>query len=342
MKHTLGITLLIITIFLAAQVVGLLAVANYVNIASKSGQEAKPLPAQIERPTTNALETIIMIVIGILIGTAVAFLIIRSKKTFIWNAWFGLTVFMLSYITLFAFFNTASNAFNNIAAAVIALLFAFVKSTKVRVNWIVRNIPELFIYAGFAILFSPLLPVVAAAALLLLISVYDAIAVWKSKHMVSLAKFQLSSGSFAGISINYNPFDIASKKEKHGSFEQKADLSSFDNKEKNETASAKAFKVSELKRKNGNSAKKGNSKNRNERGKNAILGGGDIAFPMLFAASALIRIGWLPAVLSVAGAAIALFCLLMFSKKDTFYPAMPFISAGTFAGFAIAFLIALV
>ena len=42
-----------------------------------------------------------------------------------------------------------------------------------------------------------------ASILLVLISIYDMIAVWKSKHMITLAKFQLDTKSFAGLAMNY-------------------------------------------------------------------------------------------------------------------------------------------
>ena len=329
MKHNLGVTLLIMAFFLAAQIIGLLAVGSYINISSKSGEQAKPLPAQIEMPNTNALETIIMIVIGILIGTAAAFLIIRSKKTFIWNIWFSIAVFMLSWITLSAFFS-------NIISIVIAVIFALLKSTKRKMSWVLRNIPELFLYAGFAILFARPLPVWAAAVLLVLISIYDAIAVWKSKHMVSLAKFQLSSGSFAGLNIDYSPSDG-----EDGVVERKKDLAAKTTGRKvalTHVSPKKAGKKSAEKRYSDEDVKS-ELGSRPPARKNAILGGGDIAFPMLFAAAVLIRLGWIPAIISIIGASIALFSLLAFSKKDTFYPAMPFLTAGTFIGFGIGMLV---
>ena len=327
MKHNLSVTLIIIAIFILAQAIGLLAVKNYVSVSGTGQQQVKPLPAQIERPTTNALQTVLMIVLGILIGTVLAFLIIRTKKTFVWNAWFGIAVFMLSYITLYAFFN-------NIISIIIAIAFAIVKSIKTRINRIIRNIPELFIYAGFAILFSPLLPVWAAAALLLLISVYDAIAVWKSKHMVSLAKFQLNSGSFAGININYN-----SRPASAGISSNDASAATNNIKSKNKAAMKEpsgSKRISRLEKKESSNKKKNAESSGN---KSAILGGGDIAFPLLFSASVLMRIGWAPAIIATLGAATALFGLLAFSKKDTFYPAMPFITAGAFIGFGIGLLV---
>ncbi len=46
-------------------------------------------------------------------------------------------------------------------------------------------------YTGIAILFVPILNVFWMIILLIVISIYDAYAVWKSKHMVKMANFQM-------------------------------------------------------------------------------------------------------------------------------------------------------
>ena len=84
--------------------------------------------------------------------------------------------------------------------------------------------------------------------------------------------------------------------------------------------------------------------------KNAILGGGDIAFPLFFSAAImehLIIVQNIPkfpnallySLISTVTAGIALSLLFYYSKKDKFYPAMPFISAGCLIGYGIIFLI---
>jgi hypothetical protein len=90
--------------------------------------------------------------------------------------------------------------------------------------------------------------------------------------------------------------------------------------------------------------------------KRAILGGGDLAFPLLFAGVVLQdKVGKLfgtgvplgasttQGVLAAAcvsmGAIIAVASLFFFAKKDKFYPAMPFITAGCLLGWAASLLI---
>lgn len=73
--------------------------------------------------------------------------------------------------------------------------------------------------------------------------------------------------------------------------------------------------------------------------KTAILGGGDIGFPLLFAAVVMIKFGFLKTLIIPAVVSVALFLLLYNGKKDTFYPAMPFLTAGCMLGYLIVVLI---
>lgn len=65
----------------------------------------------------------------------------------------------------------------------------------------------------------------------------------------------------------------------------------------------------------------------------AILGGGDIAFPLLFAVVVHSELGFVPAIFSIYGAAIGLLSLIIYGKEKKYYPAIPFIALGMFVGF---------
>jgi len=71
----------------------------------------------------------------------------------------------------------------------------------------------------------------------------------------------------------------------------------------------------------------------------AVLGGGDIGFPLIFAGVVLKEWGLLPSLIIPIFALIALAGLFYFSKEKKFYPAMPFISAGCFVGLLVSWLI---
>ena len=71
----------------------------------------------------------------------------------------------------------------------------------------------------------------------------------------------------------------------------------------------------------------------------AILGGGDVVFPIIAAGVFFKFYGLLPALLVTLGAFLGLTFLLAISEKKKFYPAMPFILAGIFLGMLAAWLI---
>ena len=71
----------------------------------------------------------------------------------------------------------------------------------------------------------------------------------------------------------------------------------------------------------------------------AILGGGDVIFPIIAAGVMLKTLGFLSAVFVIAGATLGLTYLFFFAEKKKFYPAMPYITAGIFLGMAISYLV---
>ena len=132
--------------------------------------------------------------------------------------------------------------------------------------------------------------------LLILISGYDAYAVWKSKHMIEMAKFQTKSGVFAGLLVPYELPKRLKKSEKK--------------------------KIVHV--------------------RTAVLGGGDIGFPLLFSGVVLKSYGFWNAFVISPFVTAALLLLLVYGKKDRFYPAMPFLSAGAIVGFLVMLLINLI
>jgi len=64
----------------------------------------------------------------------------------------------------------------------------------------------------------------------------------------------------------------------------------------------------------------------------AILGGGDVVFPIITAGVMLVNFGFWPALFVILGATLGLSYLLFFASPKKFYPAMPFITLGIFLG----------
>ncbi len=302
MKHTLRITLLIVVIFLLSQVIGLVAL-NQNTVVYEEPETGEVIVEHMdtaigERPPIQGPSTLVYILIAVLIGTGLILLLIRLKKMKVWKFLYFFAVWMTCTITIGVFIDPT-------IALVACLVLAVLKVH--RPNPWTHNITELFIYAGIAIIFVPLLDIIWVIILLLAISAYDMIAVWKSKHMVTMAEFQTKSRAFAGVVIGYRDKAIS--------------------------------RIRSPGKKPKKSPKKGKEV------KNAVLGGGDIAFPMIFAGvvmDTLIRSmgfskpsAFLMAMIIPLVVTVALFILLYKAEKDKFYPAMPFLTAGCLVGYGL-------
>ncbi|MBI2576734.1 hypothetical protein HYV84_05965 [Candidatus Woesearchaeota archaeon] len=301
MKHTLNVTVLLLLLFFASQLIGLIITLKYIDV--KTTQETgKPsfsnLPFEIERPPLEEKTSFLYIFGAIIMGTLLVLLLIKLKTRFLWKAWFFLAVMLSLSIALAAFFPAS-------LALVIAVGLALWKI--LRPNMLIHNLTEIFLYGGIAAIFVPLVNVSAAIILLALISAYDIISVWKTKHMVALAKFQTQQKLFAGLVVRYkSPSECAAQ-----------------DKQKSKKKSPSAARSS------------------------AILGGGDMGFPLLFAGVILKTlittsspaIAMLKTIIIPIGATGALAYLFWISKKGKFYPAMPFLTGGCFLGALVVWLI---
>ena len=67
----------------------------------------------------------------------------------------------------------------------------------------------------------------------------------------------------------------------------------------------------------------------------AVLGGGDIAFPMIFTGTIVVLYGPLWALTVIPFTAFGLFVLFYQGKKGKFYPALPFVTAGCLVAWVI-------
>lgn len=333
MKHTVPVTFLIILIFFLAQIIGLYALsANITGVTLTQEGETVIEHADTaigERPEIQGAETFIYVLVSVLIGTGLILLLVKFRKFGLWKAMFFFSVWMTCSITLGVFIDPA-------IALIACVFFAFFK--VVRPNIWIHNITELLIYPGIAVIFVPLLDVLWVTVLLLAISAYDMLAVWKSKHMVSLAQFQTKSRAFAGVMISYKVKSVkAAHKIAMAAKPVKASKGKNDMKEGNKTIMARTAKPP-------SAALKADG----DEYKTAILGGGDIAFPLIFAGvvmDSMITMGvakasaFAYALIIPAAVAVALLSLLTFAKKDRFYPAMPFVTAGCMAGYGILWLL---
>lgn len=195
MKHKLNITILLLLIFLMAHLIGLTIINNYLPKKTSTGEIIeKELPLNIERPEIEEKTSFITIFIIIVFSTLIALLLMRFNAMKLWKLWFFISITLTITIALNVFIP-------QYFALAIGIIVALIKVLKP--NIIVNNLAELFIYGGLAAIFVPILNLFSITILLILISIYDFYSVFKSKHMIKLAKFQTKSRIFAGINIPY-------------------------------------------------------------------------------------------------------------------------------------------
>jgi presenilin-like A22 family membrane protease len=304
MKHTMRITMLLVVMFFFSQLIGLAILSNTIHVqATPSGEQEILYEETIvgPRPETEGFGSFLLLMIAVGIGTGLILVIMMLKySNIIWKLLFLYAVFITIAIALGVFIAPE-------AAFIIALGLAILK--VFRPHPITHNVTEVFMYAGIAVLLVPIFNLLWIIILLLAISAYDFIAVFKVKHMIKMAKFQTQSRVFAGLSFEYTR-----------------------NKKIKKTASKINVKSSD---------------GHTER-VNAILGGGDMAFPLLFAGVAMqffvlsgssLQLAFLKTIIISLVTTISLFVLFLKSEKGKFYPAMPVLTAGSLIGLVLAWLV---
>ncbi len=304
MKHTFKITLILLAMFLATQFVGLYVVNYYSPVKIIDGQQVKidapNLPFNLDTPEiekeSDYRDFFIAIIFAFIIAVSLLFLLSKFKAGFILRLWFFIVVFIALTISLLSIFSTIQYAM--MITLVIALPLAFIKIYGK--NFFVHNITELFIYPGIAAVFVPILNLLWIIVLLLLISLYDMWAVWRSGIMQKMAKYQIDKlRIFAGFFVPYVSGKVKAKIKKMTKSQLKK----------------KKIKVNV-----------------------AILGGGDVIFPLITAGVMLKTLGLMSSLLVILGATIGLASLFFFAEKKKFYPAMPFITAGILLGIGASYL----
>ncbi len=255
MKYNLDTALLIIVLFFISQAFGLIVMSKMLSYEGEfQGQEG----------TSQATTMLVYILLFSILFLVLYKLNIRSILIY----WYYISIFLALFVTFSLFLNEIISFF-------IALALVILRSNSDDDYF--YNMVEVMMYGGVASIFLPLFNLYSAFVLLILISIYDFIAVMISKHMIALAKAQFSMKIFSGIKISVG----------------------------------KEY---------------------------AILGGGDVIFPMILAGVLLRDVSPLVSILSIYGSMIGLIALILIGRRDKFYPAMPFLSAGAFLGVFIFYL----
>ncbi len=255
MKYSLDTALLIIVLFFVSQAFGLFVME-------------KMLTYEYEPYEPKGVSSAVDLLVYILFFSILFIILYKLNIRSILIYWYYISVFLALFVTFSLFLNELISFF--MALAIVVL------KSKTDDDYF-YNMVEIMMYGGVASIFLPLFNLYSSIVLLVLISIYDFIAVIVSKHMITLAKAQFNMRIFSGIKIKVG----------------------------------KEY---------------------------AILGGGDVIFPMILAGVLLRDLSPLASILSIYGSMVGLIALILIGRRDKFYPAMPFLSGGAFLGLFIFYL----
>jgi presenilin-like A22 family membrane protease len=247
-----SIVAILLTIFVLTMSLGLYVANNYFT---------KEIPYGLEPPEVDKDISPWYLFFAVLVMTGIFLLIHKLGFNSLIKAWFFIAFVVTASVALSTFIEP-------IIAFVIVLVIFLIKYREK--DAIFHNMGEILVYVGLSAILVNILNLVAVVILLLLISIYDFVSVFITKHMIVLAKAQQKLGLFSGLIV-----------------------------------------------------KKGKEV--------AILGGGDIVFPLMFASVLLRDYNIYYSILTIVFTALSLLFLMYLGERKKFYPAMPFITAGCLA-----------
>ena len=305
MKHNTKITLILVSMFIITQLIGLFVISIYQSPEVQLPYGMEP-PEEIKEDFSP-----LNILFAFAIAITLFFLLTKIKAEKFIRLWF----YVVTVVAISLALNALFVSLNIISSSFIALLIAIpLAYTKIfNRNLIVHNLTELLIYPGIAAVFVPILNVLGIIILLLAISLYDIWAVWQSEFMQKMARYQIEHLKFfTGFFIPY-----AGKKEKEKIKKIKQKYAG-----KSEKVLERQFKKAKIKV------------------NLAILGGGDVIFPIITAGVFFKVTGSLTQSLIIsASATLALLFLFISARKGKFYPAMPFLTIGMYLGMIVNWLV---
>ncbi|MDP1728779.1 MAG: presenilin family intramembrane aspartyl protease, partial [archaeon] len=251
---------------------------------------------------------LISLAFSFIVAILIVFFLMRIQSIWLIRTWFFIVVAIALGITLNMLILKTNLTYSSTIALSIGILLAYFK--VFRKNIMIHNLTEMMIYPGIAVIFVTMLNLWTAIVLLILISIYDMWAVWRSGIMMKMAKYQINTvGFLGGFMLPY-----ASKKVKEK-------ILFLRNKYKNKKIPENIVKNSKIKV------------------GLAILGGGDIVFPIIVTGVFFKTFNSLPGALTITlFSTLALIGLFIFGDKKKAYPAMPYLTMGILLGILIAVL----
>jgi presenilin-like A22 family membrane protease len=205
MKHKTSITLLILGLFLLAQLVGLFIIDKGV----------VPELFNYDSEMQTSLNNFLSMFISFIIAITLFFFLIQYKWKFFLKVWFGMVILLTLGIVINSFFHMRGFEGNLYFYYSLLIAAPFMLLKVFRPSVIIHNLTEVFIYAGLALVFVNILTPISVIVVLVLISFYDMWAVWHSGIMQKMAKFQMDEMRiFNGFLIPYLTKEMREKLKK--------------------------------------------------------------------------------------------------------------------------------
>ncbi len=147
-------------------------------------------------PPMEVGSSLIWFFVAFLISLGIIFLAIRFLKKISFGAFFAFLIFVGAQIVFASFLPLLISIV--LAVAIVGLRFW-------KPNLITHNLAIFLGVAGVAAMLGTLLPIIAILIILFALSIYDFIAVFKTKHMVSMFKDLLKRGVPLAIVVPEEP-----------------------------------------------------------------------------------------------------------------------------------------
>jgi presenilin-like A22 family membrane protease len=192
MKKPIIIPIIILGMFILAQIIGIIIANIYLN---------NPLPPWFQSSTDTDATTNLFGVIGaVFFGVLLIFLFMRFKAEVVLRYWFFIIISLALGVSINALM--LNLPYSYLISLLIAIPFAILKVFKR--NIIVHNITELLIYPGISAAIIPLFNITTIVIFFIFISLYDIYAVWHAGFMQKMAKYQIQKVRvFSGFFVPY-------------------------------------------------------------------------------------------------------------------------------------------
>ena len=184
-KHSLKITLILMTMFIVTQLIGLFVMNHYLSPDNEIpyGFEQQPIET-----VAFDIGFLISLVLSFVVAISLFLLLMKVKSPIFIRLWFFIVAALAIGITFNVILSKYILSGSTLLSALIGCLISYLRIY--RRNILAHNIGELLIYPGIAAIFVGIISLPVIILLLVIISAYDAWAVWHSGFMQKMVKFQ--------------------------------------------------------------------------------------------------------------------------------------------------------